>query len=345
MKKKAKKTKSKKSFDLIWAFENFEDHHSFYSKRMFGGLSAYVHDRMMMCLTEDPGNKEWRGKKYPIDLWNGILLPTNYEHHSSIIEEFPEVIQHPMLEKWLYLPLTAKNFESMAHHIATKMYENDIRFGVYPQKKISKKRKKKVAKKKETTKKRCKWCGTDPLYVEYHDKEWGVPVYDDTTLFEFLILESAQAGLSWITVLKKRENYRKAFAQFDPKKVAKFNERKIQSLLKDEGIIRNQLKIRATVNNAKMFLEVQKEFGTFAKYVWGFVGGKPKKNKWKTLKAVPAKTKESDALSKDLKKRGFKFVGSTIIYAYMQACGLVNDHTTDCFLYDKINNIKPRKRF
>ncbi|MCB0377319.1 MAG: DNA-3-methyladenine glycosylase I [Bdellovibrionales bacterium] len=193
-------------------------------------------------------------------------------------------------------------------------------------------------------KKRCTWCGDDPLYVKYHDKEWGVPVYDDQKLFEFLTLESAQAGLSWITVLKKRENYRKAFANFDPKKVAKFNEKQVQSLLQNPGIIRNQLKIRAAINNAKLFLDVQNEFGSFAKYMWSFVGNQPLQNTRKSLKAVPAKTKESDSLSKDLKQRGFKFVGSTIVYAHMQACGMVNDHTLDCFRHQEIKKMKVRKR-
>jgi DNA-3-methyladenine glycosylase I len=183
---------------------------------------------------------------------------------------------------------------------------------------------------------RCKWCGSDPLYVEYHDKEWGVPVYDDQKLFEFLTLESAQAGLSWITVLRKRENYRKAFAEFDPNKVARFNEKKIEKLLTNEGIIRNRAKINAAVNNAKCFLKIQKEFGSFSVYSWAFVGGQPKINKWKTLKQVPAVTKEAEAFSKDLKSRGFKFVGPTIIYAHMQACGMVNDHTTDCFRYKEL---------
>ena len=184
-------------------------------------------------------------------------------------------------------------------------------------------------------KKRCAWVGHNSkpteLDIEYHDEEWGVPVHDDKTLFEFLILEGAQAGLSWITILKKRENYRKAYNKFDPKKVAKFDDAKQQQLLQDPGIVRNRLKVAASVTNAKAFLEVQKEFGSFDKYVWGFVGGKTLKNKWKTMDQVPATTKESDAMSKDLKKRGFKFVGSTICYAFMQATGMVNDHTTDCF--------------
>ncbi|MBU0505940.1 DNA-3-methyladenine glycosylase I [bacterium] len=180
-------------------------------------------------------------------------------------------------------------------------------------------------------KKRCGWVGSDPIYIKYHDKEWGVPVYKDKKLFEFLILEGAQAGLSWLTILKRREGYRKAFANFDVQKVAKFNKRKIESLLKDPGIIRNRLKVNAAVSNAKAFLEIQKEFGSFSKYQWQFVGGKPIKNKIKSVKDIPVTSKESDAFSKDLKKRGFKFVGSTIMYAHMQAVGMVNDHEETCF--------------
>ena len=179
--------------------------------------------------------------------------------------------------------------------------------------------------------KRCSWCGEDPLYVKYHDEEWGVPVYDDQKLFEFLILEGAQAGLSWITILKRREGYRKAFANFDPVKVSKFSKKKVENLMKDEGIIRNRLKIESAIKNAKAFLKIQKEFGSFSKYQWGFVGGKPIKNKYKTLKGIPAETEISKALSKDLKKRGFSFVGPTIIYAHMQAVGMVNDHITTSF--------------
>jgi DNA-3-methyladenine glycosylase I len=191
-----------------------------------------------------------------------------------------------------------------------------------------------MAKSKAVT--RCSWAGTDPLYVEYHDNEWGVPVHDDQKLFEFLVLESAQAGLSWITILRKRENYRKAFAGFDPKKVARFNEKKIAKLLKNEGIIRNNLKIRAAINNAQRFLEVQKEFGTFAEYMWSFVNHKPIQNKRKALTGVPATTPISDALAKDMKMRGFKFLGSTVLYAHMQAVGMVNDHITTCHCYKKL---------
>ncbi len=186
------------------------------------------------------------------------------------------------------------------------------------------------------TKNRCSWCGNDPLYVEYHDAEWGVPVYDDDKLFEFLILETFQAGLSWITVLKKRENFRKAFDGFDYKKIANYSEKKYDELLQDAGIIRNKLKIKATITNAQNFIEIQKEFGSFSKYIWDFTNGKPIKNKFKNLSEAPATTELSDKLSKDLKKRGFKFVGSTVIYAHMQATGMVNDHMTDCFRYDEV---------
>lgn len=186
-------------------------------------------------------------------------------------------------------------------------------------------------------KKRCAWCeNTFDEYVKYHDEEWGVPVHDDRAHFEFLILEGAQAGLSWATILKRREGYRAAFADFDPVEVAQFSQEKVEALLLDPGIIRNRLKVQGTVINAQKFLEVQKEFGSFDKYIWSFVGGKTIVNARKTMKDVPATSPESDALSKDLKKRGFKFVGSTIIYAHMQACGLVNDHTTDCFRYNEV---------
>jgi DNA-3-methyladenine glycosylase I len=187
---------------------------------------------------------------------------------------------------------------------------------------------------------RCPWCLKFDQYIEYHDNEWGVPVYDDRIHFEFLILEGAQAGLSWSTILKKRDGYRKSFADFDPVKVARFTEKRLEKILLDPAIIRNRLKVYAAVNNAKRFLEVQKEFGSFSDYIWSFVGGKPIVNKWKSLKEVPATTKESDALSKDLIKRGFKFVGSTVIYAHMQACGLVNDHLQDCWKYHSVNRRK-----
>tara|TARA_B000000475_G_scaffold201626_1_gene164078 strand:+ start:542 stop:1123 length:582 start_codon:yes stop_codon:yes gene_type:complete len=183
---------------------------------------------------------------------------------------------------------------------------------------------------------RCKWCEKDPLYIKYHDTEWGVPVHDEQKLFEFLILETFQAGLSWITVLRKRDNFRKAFDKFDYNKVALYDEDKIQELLQDPGIVRNKLKVRAAVSNAKAFLEVQKEFGSFDKYIWSFVDGNPIQNKWATTKELPATTEISDILSKDLKKRGLKFVGSTIVYAYMQATGMVNDHTIDCFRFDEL---------
>jgi len=177
---------------------------------------------------------------------------------------------------------------------------------------------------------RCTWAGTDPLYVQYHDEEWGVPVHDDRHLFEMLILEGAQAGLSWITILRKRPAYRKAFDHFDAKKIARYDAKKIASLLKDPGIVRNKLKVRAAVINARAFLAVQKEFGSFDKYIWQFVGGQPKINRPRLMKDVPPRSPESDAMSKDLAKRGFKFVGSTICYAFMQAVGMVNDHIVGC---------------
>ncbi|WP_026451057.1 DNA-3-methyladenine glycosylase I [Aequorivita capsosiphonis] len=183
---------------------------------------------------------------------------------------------------------------------------------------------------------RCGWCGTDPLYVKYHDEEWGVPVKDDKTLFEFLLLETFQAGLSWITILRKRENFRKAFDNFNYKKIAKYDQSKIDELLQNEGIIRNKLKVHSAVSNARAFMEVQKEFGSFSNYIWGFVNHKPIKNIWKDHTNAPANTPESDALSKDLKKRGFKFVGSTVIYATMQATGMVNDHIEDCFRFSEV---------
>lgn len=185
-------------------------------------------------------------------------------------------------------------------------------------------------------KNRCGWAGSDPLYVRYHDEEWGVPVYDDRKHFEFLILESAQAGLSWLTVLKKRKNYQQAFCRFNPKRVARFGKAEINALLRNAGIIRNRLKIEAAINNARCFLEVQKEFGSFTDYCWQFVGGRPMQNRWKNIKQLPAKTEISDTWSLDLKKRGFKFVGSTIMYAHMQAVGMVNDHTTGCFRHKQL---------
>ena len=183
---------------------------------------------------------------------------------------------------------------------------------------------------------RCSWCLSFDQYVRYHDEEWGVPVHDDRTHFQFLILEAAQAGLSWATVLKKRAAYHKAFAGFDPEKVARFTAAKIEKLLLDPGIIRNRLKVTAAVNNARRFLEVQEEFGSFDNYIWSFVGNRPVMNRRKTLAEIPATTAESDALSKDLIKRGFKFVGSTVIYAHMQACGLVNDHLVNCWRYREV---------
>ena len=185
-------------------------------------------------------------------------------------------------------------------------------------------------------KRRCEWSGSDPLYIEYHDREWGVPLHDDRRLFEMLILEGAQAGLSWIIILRKREAFREAFDSFDPSRVARFDGRKVRELLSNRGIIRNRLKIQSAVQNARAFLEIREEFGTFDRYAWQFVGNSPIHNRWKKLQEIPARTKESDALSRDLKKRGFKFVGSTICYAFMQAVGMVNDHVIDCFRYREI---------
>lgn len=186
-------------------------------------------------------------------------------------------------------------------------------------------------------KNRCDWCeDTFEKYIRYHDEEWGVPAYDDQTQFEFLILESAQAGLSWSTILKKREGYREAFANFDVQQVARFDESKVQQLLENPDIVRNELKIRSAINNAKQFIKVQNEFETFSNYIWSFVGGKPIQNEWISMKEMPATTEISDKLSKDLKRRGFKFVGSTIIYAHMQATGMVNDHLTSCFRHQEV---------
>jgi len=185
-------------------------------------------------------------------------------------------------------------------------------------------------------KNRCAWCGEDPLYVKYHDEEWGAPVYNDDKLFEFLILETFQAGLSWITVLRKRENFRRAFDNFNYKKIAQYSNEKFEELLQDASIIRNKLKIKATISNAISFMEIQKEFGSFSNYIWEFTNGKPIINNWKTLDEIPAKTTLSDTISNDLKKRGFKFVGSTVMYAHMQATGMVNDHVVDCFRYEKV---------
>lgn len=179
---------------------------------------------------------------------------------------------------------------------------------------------------------RCAWCEKDDLYRNYHDQEWGKPIYDDKTIFEFLILESFQAGLSWYTILAKRENFRVAFDYFDYQKIAQYSEEKVETLIQNTGIIRNRLKILATINNAQKFMEVQKEFGSFSKYIWGFVNHEPIINRPTTLKEVPATTEISDAIAKDLKKRGFKFMGSTVVYAHMQATGMVNDHVEDCFV-------------
>ena len=183
---------------------------------------------------------------------------------------------------------------------------------------------------------RCAWAGTDPIYIKYHDTEWGVPLHDDRKLFEFIILDGFQAGLSWITILKKRPNYRIAFDHFDPEKMAVYNSSKLKALLSDKGIVRNKLKIEAAVQNARAFLVVKKEFGSFNDYIWQFTGGKTIKNEWKTMAEIPAQTNVSAAMSEDLKKRGFKFVGPTICYAFMQAAGLVNDHVVGCFRYHQV---------
>jgi DNA-3-methyladenine glycosylase I len=183
---------------------------------------------------------------------------------------------------------------------------------------------------------RCAWCGDDPLYVRYHDSEWGVPLHEDGRLFEFLVLEGAQAGLSWITILRKRENYRRYFDEFDPRRIAGYDEKKIEGLLLNPGIIRNRLKIASAVRNARAFMQIQQEFGSFDAYLWRFVDGRPKQNRWKTLKEIPAETNESRALSKDLIRRGCSFVGPTICYAFMQAVGMVNDHVVECFRRSQI---------
>ncbi len=191
---------------------------------------------------------------------------------------------------------------------------------------------------------RCGWAGEDPTYVAYHDTEWGVPVYDDQRLFEFLILEGAQAGLSWITILRKRDAYRKAFAGFDPEKVARFNAKKVEALLQDAGIVRNRLKIESAIKNARAFLDLRDELGSFSDYQWKFVDGKPLQNRFASLKEIPARSEVSDALSKDLKKRGFTFVGSTIMYAHMQAVGMVNDHIDSCFRQTQVVKLGKKRR-
>ena len=192
----------------------------------------------------------------------------------------------------------------------------------------------------DTILKRCEWAGTEPLYVAYHDEEWGVPAHDDRRLFEMLILEGAQAGLSWSTILNKRHNYRRAFENFEPEIVAGYDDAKVEVLLADPGIVRNRLKVESAVRNARAFLDVQAEFGSFDAYIWGFVNGAPVVNAWKALGEIPAKTPESEAMSKDLKKRGFNFVGATICYAYMQSVGMVNDHVVDCFRYAELLDAK-----
>jgi DNA-3-methyladenine glycosylase I len=194
------------------------------------------------------------------------------------------------------------------------------------------------------SKQRCGWAGEDPTYVAYHDTEWGVPVYDDRLLFEFLVLEGAQAGLSWITILRKRDAYRKAFAGFDPEKVARFNAKKVEALMQDAGIVRNRLKIESAIKNARAFLKLQEELGSFSDYQWGVVDGKPVQNRFASMKQIPPRSAISDALSKDLKKRGFNFVGSTIVYAHMQAVGMVNDHIDACFRQTPCSKLGKKKR-
>ncbi len=193
------------------------------------------------------------------------------------------------------------------------------------------------------TKKRREWAGSDPLYLAYHDIEWGVPVHEDRKLFEMMLLEGAQAGLAWITILRKREGYRQAFDGFDPVKIARYSDKRLEKLRDDEGIVRNRLKIAAARTNAKAFLEIQDEFGSFDEFIWSFTGGEPILNHWRSLSELPATTPESDAMSRDLKKRGFKFVGSTICYAFMQAVGMVNDHVVSCFRYKELKSA-PRRR-
>ena len=200
-----------------------------------------------------------------------------------------------------------------------------------------------VKKSPSKPKRRCAWAGDDPTYIAYHDGEWGVPVYDDQRLFEFLVLEGAQAGLSWITILRKRDAYRKAFANFDPEKVARFNAKKLEALMQDAGIVRNRLKIESAVKNARAFLKLQEELGSFSAYQWAFVGGKPLQNRFATMGHIPARTPISDAFSKDLKKRGFNFVGSTIMYAHMQAVGMVNDHIDTCFRQTPVSNLAKKR--
>jgi len=187
--------------------------------------------------------------------------------------------------------------------------------------------------------KRCDWSGTEPIYVDYHDKEWGVPVHDDRMHFEMIILDGAQAGLSWITILKRRDSYREAFDNFDAVKVSRYNDKKVEKLLTNPGIIRNRLKVNSSVKNAQAFLKIQKEFGSFDDYIWQFVNHKTIQSKWKKMSELPAKTAESDTMNKDLKKRGFSFVGSTICYAYMQAAGMINDHITNCFRYKEVKEL------
>jgi DNA-3-methyladenine glycosylase I len=193
-------------------------------------------------------------------------------------------------------------------------------------------------------KRRCEWCGSNPLYIAYHDEEWGVPVHDDRHLFEMLLLEGAQAGLSWLTILKKRENYRKAFHAFDPERIAAYSQSDVQRLLADSGIVRNRLKIESAIKNARGVLQIKEEFGTFSAFLWRYVDGVPKQNAWASMRQLPARTEQSDLMSKGLKNRGFNFVGSTICYAFMQAVGMVNDHTVDCYRYEEIRKTVQRDK-
>jgi DNA-3-methyladenine glycosylase I len=193
-------------------------------------------------------------------------------------------------------------------------------------------------------KSRCEWCESDPLYIAYHDEEWGIPVHDDRHLFEMLLLEGAQAGLNWLTILKKRENYRKAFHAFDPEKIAKYSQRDIQRLLNDPGIVRNRLKIESTIKNARGVLDIIQEFGSFSSFLWRYVNNRPRQNAWKSLRDLPARTEQSDMVSNDLKKRGFNFIGSTICYAFMQSVGMVNDHIVGCFRYAEVKKMAQQGR-
>lgn len=291
------------------------------TRAMFGGYGVY-HDNLIIAIIVDDRLYFKADSTARAEFEAKGLNPFTYMARGKSVtlhyfEAPPEVFEEPeAMRAWAQkaygAALRAKNQGvALPHGIAPLLYKTT-----------------------RVIKKRCAWVTADFLYRNYHDREWGKPVHDDRLLFEFLILEGAQAGLSWLTILKKRDNYRKAFDNFDARKIARYNAAKIEKLLADPGIVRNRLKITAAVQNARAFLAVQKEFGSFDNYIWRFVGGKPIKNVWKTLTQLPATTAESDALSKDLKKRGFKFVGSTICYAFMQAVGMVNDHTVHCFRHD-----------